>query len=295
MNFSVEFPCVGLPTEPFAFNGFSFAVDAQTTEARANRESGMLRNQAAFISGKAQALSSAQSTAGAAKAAARAGVSQAYTIFGSASRGVAGYNEQMAQVSTQRTIKDNNASSIRQASETNTDSQVGRKQEWSRGLGNIPLFGGPIDLSREWYSGVASYASDGKYGAMPLTLHQRGYDAARIEYTSGVNANAEQSFSEAQKAERQTGDRMAAIATQQGREAAGAAYAAAGTSIAGHQAALGISNQAIQIDFSGRMNSANTLHNAADESAKLQAIATVISRMGSKLAQDIEKGLEMRY
>jgi hypothetical protein len=271
------------------------SYDAQTTEARANRESGMLRNQAAFISGKAQALSSAQASAGAAMAAARAGVSQAYTMFGSGSRGIAGYNEQMAQVSTQRSIRDNNFMSARQASEANTDSQVGRKQEWSRGLGNIPLFGGPIDLVREGVSGTVSEASGGKYGAMPLTLHQRGYDAARIEYTSGVNANASQSFTEAQKVERHTGDRMAAISTQQGREAAGAAYASASTSIAGHQAALGISNQAIQIDFSGRMTSANTIHNASVESAKLQAMASVISRVGSKLAQDIEKGLEMRY
>ena len=157
-------------------------------------------------------------------------------------------------------------------------------------FGNVPIIGGPMDLSREWYSGIASYASDGRYGAMPLTLHQRGYDSARIAYTSGVNANASQSFSEAQQVERQTGDRMAAISTQQGKEAAGAAYAAADTSIAGHQAALGISNQAILIDFSGRMNSANILQNAAVESAKLQAIAAVVSRMGSKLAQDIEKG-----
>jgi len=216
-------------------------------------------------------------------------------MFGSASRGAAGYNEQMAQISTQRSIRDNNLMSSRQASEANTDSQVARKQEWSRMFGNVPIVGGPMDLSREWYSGIASYASDGKYGAMPLTLHQRGYDAARIEYTGGVNTNASQSFNEAQKVERQTGDRMAVISTQQGKEAAGTAYAAAGTSIAGHQAALGISNQAIQIDFSGRMTSANTIHNASVESAKLNAIASVISRMGSKLAQDIEKGLEMRY
>jgi len=269
--------------------------DAQSTEARANREAGMLRNQAAFIAGKAQALSSAQATAGAAKAAAQAGVSQAYTMFGSASRGIAGYNEQMAQVSTQRTIKDNNASSTRQASETNTDSQVGRKQEWSRGLGNIPLFGGPIDLVREGVAGTVSSASDGKYGALPLTLHQRGYDAARIQYTSGVNANAEQSFGQAQTVERQTGDRMAAISIQQGREAAGAAYAAAGTSIAGHRNALGISNQAVQVELSGRLSGAEITHTAAVDAAKLQAISTIISRMGSKLAQDIEKGLEMRY
>jgi hypothetical protein len=130
---------------------------------------------------------------------------------------------------------------------------------------------------------------------MPLTLQQRGYDAARIEYTSRVNANASQSFTEAQKVEQKTGDRMAAISTQQGREAAGSAYAAAGTLIAGHQATLGLSNQAIQIDFSGRMNSASILQNASIESAKLQAKSAIISRVGSKLAQDIEKSLEMRY
>ncbi len=173
-------------------------------------------------------------------------------MFGSANRGLAGYNEQMAQVSTQRSIRDNNSLSTRQGNEANTDSQVARKQEWSRGLGNIPLFGGPIDLVREGVSGTVSSASGGKYGAMPLTLHQRGYDAARIEYTSGVNANAAQSFTEAQKIERQTGDRMAAISTQQGQEAAGAAYVAAGTAITGHEAGLGISNQAIQVEFSGR-------------------------------------------
>lgn len=124
---------------------------------------------------------------------------------------------------------------------------------------------------------------------------QQPYDSARIEYTTGVNANASQSFTEAQKVERQTGDRMAAISTQQGKEAAGAAYSAADTSIAGHQVALGMNDQALQVDFSGRMTGAGILQNAASESAKLQAISTIISRMGSKLAQDIEKGLEMRY
>lgn len=271
------------------------SYDAQTTEARANRESGMLRNQAAFIAGKAQALSSAEATAGAARAAAQAGVSQAYTTFGSASRGIAGYNEQMAQISTQRSIKDNNTLGGRQASEVNTDSQVARKEEWSKGLNQIPIVGGLADLTRKQDMGVVSYLSDGKYGAQPLTLHQRGYDAARTEYTSGVNSNAAQSFTEAQRVERQTGDRIAAISMQQGREAAGAAYAAAGTSIAGHRTALGANNQAVQVEFSGRMNSTEITQKAMIDAAKLQAISTLVSRMGSKLAQDIEKGLEMRY
>src|SRR6266536_2823194 len=72
------------------------SYDAQTTEARANRESGMLRNQAGFVTSKASALSAAQASAGAAMASARAGMNQAYTMFGSASKGLAGVNEQMA-------------------------------------------------------------------------------------------------------------------------------------------------------------------------------------------------------
>lgn len=142
---------------------------------------------------------------------------------------------------------------------------------------------------------MVSYLSDGKYGAQPLTLHQRGYDAARIGYTSGVNANAAQSFTEAQRVERQAGDRLAAISMQQGSEAAGAAYAAAGTAITGHKTALGLSKQAVDIDFTGRMSSAEITRHAAIDAAKLQAISMIVSRMGSKLAQDIEKGMEMRY
>jgi hypothetical protein len=88
---------------------------------------------------------------------------------------------------------------------------------------------------------------------------------------------------------------MAAISMQQGSEAAGAAYAAAGTSIAGHRTALGLNNQAIQVEFTGRMSSADITQKAAVDSAKLQAISMIVSRMGSKLAQDIEKGMEMRY
>jgi hypothetical protein len=60
-------------------------------------------------------------------------VSQAYTMFGSASRGVVGYNEQVSQISTQRTIADNNIHSARQASETNTDLQVGESRNGHEG------------------------------------------------------------------------------------------------------------------------------------------------------------------
>jgi len=63
---------------------------------------------------------------------------------------------------------------------------------------------------------------------------------------------------------------MAGISMQQGKEAAGAAYAAAGTSIAGHRSGVA---------------GAEITQKAAIDSAKLQAISMIISRMGSKLAQ----------
>jgi hypothetical protein len=271
------------------------SYDAQTTEARANRESGMLRNQAGFIAGKASALSAAQASAGASMAAARAGASQAYTMFGSATRGVAGYNEKLSDITRDRTIADNAATSRRQAVEANTDSQVGRKQEWSRGIGAIPIFGPPIDITREGVAGIVSTATDGKHGAMPLTLHQRGYDGARIEYVNTANQNASKYTADVNQANRETGDRMASISMQQGKEAAGAAYSAAGTSIAGHRTAQGFSDQATRVEFTGRITGAEITQRAAMDSAKLQAISAIVSRMGSKLAQDIEKGMEMRY
>ena len=271
------------------------SYDAQTTEARATREGGMLRNQAGFIAGKAAALSAAQATAGAAMAAGRAGASQAYTMFGSAARGIEGYNEKLSNYGKDRTLADNNAMSRRQANEANTDSQVARKEEWSRGLNEVPVLGGPADLVRKWDMGVASTLSGGQYGAQPLTLHQRGYDGARTEYTGSANQNASTYAGAVNQANRETGDRMAAISIQQGKESAGAAYGAAGVSIAGQRSALGLNNQAARVEFSGRVAGAEINQKAALESAKLQAMSVIMSRMGSKLAQDIEKGMEMRY
>jgi hypothetical protein len=126
-------------------------------------------------------------------------------------------------------------------------------------------------------------------------LHQRGYDGARIEYVSAANQNATKYAANVNQANRETGDRMASISIQQGKESAGAAYAAAGTSIAGHKSALGLNNQATRVEFTGRVIGAEITQKAAIDSAKLQAISTIISRMGAKLAQDIEKGMEMRY
>jgi hypothetical protein len=110
-----------------------------------------------------------------------------------------------------------------------------------------------------------------------------------------TNQNASKYASDVNQANRETGDRMASVSMQQGRESAGAAYAAASTSIAGHKTAQGLNDQATRVEFTGRVSGAEISKNAALDSAKLQAISTIISRMGAKLAQDIEKGMEMRY
>jgi hypothetical protein len=162
-------------------------------------------------------------------------------------------------------------------------------------LGAIPIVGPPVDIIREGVSGIVSSASDGKHGALPLTLRQRGYNGVRIEYVNAANQNATKYTSDVNQANRETGDRMASVSMQQRREAAGAAYAAAGTSIAGHKTAQSLNDQATRVDFTGRITGAEITQKAAIDSAKLQAISTIISRMGAKLAQDIERSMEMRY
>ena len=56
-----------------------------------------------------------------------------------------------------------------------------------------------------------------------------------------------------------------------------------------------LNDQATRVEFTGRITGAEITQKAAIDSAELQAISTIISRMGAKLAQDIEKGMEMRY
>src|SRR6185369_4941097 len=127
------------------------------------------------------------------------------------------------------------------------------KQEWSRGIGAVPIVGPPSDTVREGISGIVSSASDGKHGALPLTLRQRGYDGARIEYVNAANQNATKYASAVNQANRETGDRMASISVEQGRESAGAAYTAAGTAIGGHRTAQSLNDQAARVEFTGRI------------------------------------------
>jgi hypothetical protein len=62
---------------------------------------------------------------------------------------------------------------------------------------------------------------------------------------------------------------------KQGKESTGAAYAAAGTSIAGHQTAQGLNDQATRVEFTGRISGAEINQKAAIDSARLQAISTI--------------------
>jgi hypothetical protein len=63
----------------------------------------------------------------------------------------------------------------------------------------------------------------------------------------------------------------------------------------GHKTAQSLNDQAAHVEFTGRGTGAEINQKAAIDSAKLQAISGIISRMGAKLAQDIEKGMEVRY
>ena len=114
-------------------------------------------------------------------------------------------------------------------------------------------------------------------------------------FTRSSNQTAERYAQESGKVNREAGDWIASISIEQGKETSSAAYAAAGTAISGHKSALALNNQASRVEFDGRVSAAGITHTAAVESAKLQSISAVVSRIGSKIAQDIEHGMEMRY
>jgi hypothetical protein len=282
------------------------AYDSQTTEARANKESGMLRNQAGFIAGKASALSAAQASAGAAMAAGRAGASQAYTMFGSAKQGLAGVNEQMTYAAMRQQLGMNanaNTLAVQNLRSSYEEGRAGRDagtanfrsdadQSYISGAPLVGQLGGSSLAA--WQGREQRLATNELLGA-----RMSGVTDTKIgdqsSFTRSNNQTAEKYAQESAKVNREAGDRMGAISIQQGKESAGAAYAGAGTAIAGHKAAQGLNDQATKVEFSGRVAAATITHTAAVDSAKLQAISTIISRMGAKLAQDIEKGMEMRY
>jgi hypothetical protein len=282
------------------------SYDASTTEARANKESGMFRNQAGFLSGKAAALSAAQATAGAAMAAARAGASQAYTTFGSAAKGVAGVNENMAYAALRQQTGMNansNTLAVQNLRSAYEEGRIGREA----GAANIRS-----DADLGYISGVPLVGQIG--GSSVAALQGRGQRLATNEqlgkqtlgvtegrignqegFTASSNQTAERYARETGNINREAGDRISAISIQQGRESADAAYAAAGTAISGHRSAMGLNNQATRVEFEGRVSAASITHTAANESARLQAVSAVVSRVGSRIAQDIEHGMEMHY
>lgn len=94
---------------------------------------------------------------------------------------------------------------------------------------------------------------------------------------------------------REAGDKMADISMRQAKEGAAAAYAGAGTAIKGHAQALSLNNKATGIEYKGRMDAADITRAASINQAKLQALASVVSAVGNRVAHEIEDGFELRY
>src|SRR5437667_2452164 len=245
------------------------SYDAQTTEAKANRESGMLRNQAGFISAKASALSAAQSTAGAAMAAARAGASQAYTMFGSASKGIAGVNENIAFAALRQQTGMNansNTLAVQNLRSTFEEGKIGREASAANIRSDADqsyITGAPIAGQIGGASLAAlqgreqRLATNEQLGSKTFGVTQRRI-GNQDAYTDSSNLTAEKYARETAAVNREAGDRIGAISIQQGKETAGAAYAAAGTAISGHRAAMSLNNQAAKVEFEGRISAAGS-------------------------------------
>ncbi|MGI8996863.1 MAG: hypothetical protein ACR2GW_09365, partial [Pyrinomonadaceae bacterium] len=282
------------------------SFNATRAEATANRDAGKLRNQAAFITGRASALSAAQSTAGAAMAAGRAGMSQAYTMFGSARNGTSGYNEKMGNAVRDRTIADNNEQNlwgIRGVRSTAEEGRAGRDSQVASihaDTGQQYISGAPLVGQLGGSSLAAMQAGSDKKDSIGL-LNQRMENITQLRIgdenarTRSLNENAGKFAADNAAINRAAGDRMAGISMQQAREAAGAAHAAAGTAIKGHGQAFGLSNRASDKEFAGRMEGASITRAAGMESARLQAWSSVMSAVGSKIARDIQENMKLHY
>lgn len=282
------------------------SFDATRAEATATRDAGKVRNQAAFITGRASALSAAQATAGAAMAAGRAGMSQAYTMFGSVRNGTAGYNEKVGNTVRDRTVADNDAQNlygIRGIRSTTEEGRAGRDSQVAtiRAETDQQYISGAPLVGQVGGSSLAAMQAGGDKKAAVGLLNQRIEGITQIRMgdensrTHSLNQNAANFAAENAAINRAAGDHMAGISMQQAREAAGAAYAAAGTAIGGHSQALGLSNKATEKEFAGRMKGAEITRTAGAEAARLQAWSSVMSSVGSKIARDIQEGMELHY
>lgn len=282
------------------------SFDATTSEARHNRDAGYLRNKAGYEVGKAGALSAAQMQIGMATAGKNTTISQVYTTFGSLQQSLPGYNERLANAGRDREISANENQrdkNVVGARLTNSEGQVGR----DAAAQNI--------LTERDQAYVSQAPLVGQLGGGSLATRQAGQEktatnmelSARMSGLTEGRVRAEDNYlnrgkeiagryaGDNQQINRETGDKLAIVAERQAAETIGAARSAAGTAIRGHERGRALNDQATQTEFAGKTGAAQINLDAAKQAAQLQAISSVISRVGSKIAADIEKGMEIRF
>lgn len=279
---------------------------ASTGEAKVNREAGMLRNHSQYVSGTAGALSSAQASAGAAMAQGRAGMAQAYQMFGSARKNLPGYNERLSDAARDRTIADTDtqvAKNTASAQLTNREGQAGREAHTQ----NIKT-----DRDQQYISGapVAGQMGGASLAAMEagsfrlqtneeLSQRMDKLTAMRVKVETDTgqrsSATAGEFADRTADINRGAGDTMAGISMHQAREAAGSAYGASSTAIKGHAQAMNLNNRATNQEFQGRIEAAQMTGEAARAAAAMQAAAARISAVGSKIAHDIQQNMELHF
>lgn len=297
------------------------SYQATSAEATANRQAGMLRNQAGYVSGKASALSSAQTQAGMAAAAGRAGVSQAYLMMGSSVHGHQGYNERMIIASKDREISSNNNQSAFSRNNiliggAETSSRLGAEARGAflDGVGGTANLGAGVGYRTGRQASLGDFGGGGSAGLNAMPSVMSGY---KIENTQSLEARigglnqqrvaAQEGLRKQSNAvagdyadknvtiNRETGDQMAHISRTQAAESSAAAWGGYHTALKGQGEALSLNNKATNVEFSGRMEGAGINRDAAIQAAKLQALASVVSAVGNRVAREIEDDFELRY
>src|SRR5215203_385443 len=155
----------------------------------------------------------------------------------------------------------------------------------------IEVIGGGIGLY-EQHGSIQNRAA-GQQSALDVATNAQ--IANRQQAQQGYVTNQDVYASRMTEYHRQYASGLAGAADASAAQAAGGVNRGASIQIGAINRGTGMELQGNKVRYDSQIEASRITRDAAMEAARLQALSSVVSRVGSKIARDIEKGLEMRY
>jgi hypothetical protein len=155
----------------------------------------------------------------------------------------------------------------------------------------IEVIGGGIGLY-EQHGSIQNRAA-GQQSALDVATNAQ--IANRQQAQQGYVTNQDVYASRMTEYHRQYAAGLTGAADASAAQAAGGVNRGASIQIGAINRGTGMELQGNKVRYDSQVEASRITRDAAMEAARLQALSAVVSRVGSKIARDIEKGLEMRY